>query len=63
MVKAPVEVPADLQVCFDQLVPKPEQAEMKNADIVALISALKTSELDKSLCGKRLLAWIDATAA
>lgn len=33
---------------------------MTNAQILKLIAALKASELDKTLCGKRLISFYEA---
>ena len=55
----PQAVPADLRSCFDRLVPMPKQATLTAGEVMALIASLKRSELEKSQCGKRLLAWVD----
>lgn len=55
-------VPADVRTCFDELVPPPTAAKMTNQQIVKLIADLRQSELGKSGCGKRLLAFYDSLA-
>ena len=52
------EVPADIQTCFDSLVQGPRKGPMSKKQALALIAALKLSELEKSQCGKRLLRWV-----
>lgn len=52
-------VPGDIKVCFDKLVPKPKEGPMSRKDVVGLIGKLKKSELEKSLCGKRLIEWYE----
>jgi hypothetical protein len=52
------EVPADIQICFDRLVQGPRKGPMSKKQALALIAALKLSELEKSQCGKRLLRWV-----
>jgi hypothetical protein len=52
------EVPADIRGCFDRLVPAPKKGAMSKKQALALIAALKVSELEKSQCGKRLLRWV-----
>lgn len=52
-------VPADLALCFDSLTPAPGKKgqPITKAQTQALIIALRTSEVAKSRCGKRLLAF------
>jgi hypothetical protein len=52
------EVPRDIQVCFDRLVPPPKRGPMSKRETLALIAAPRVSELEKSRCGKRLLRWV-----
>jgi hypothetical protein len=52
-------VPSDIRVCFNRLVPAPARGEMKQSDMLRLVADLKRSELKKSECGKRLLAFYD----
>lgn len=56
--KAPV--PGDIRTCFTQLVGAPMEGDMLRKENVALIMKLRTSEVAKSKCGKRLLALYDA---
>ena len=58
---APQSVPADIRACFDELVPAPPPGPMTKAQVMRLIADLKRSELEKSQCGRRLLAFHDAT--
>lgn len=55
------EVPLDLQHCFDEVVPRPTEAPLTSGQVFDLIVKLKESELEKTLCGRRLLAWIETT--
>ena len=50
-------LPADLTVCFDRHVPAPKPGTITKAEVMDLIAELKRSELEKSLCGKRLIAF------
>ncbi len=52
-------VPGDIKACFNRLVPKPKPGPMSRKDVVGLIGKLKKSELEKSLCGKRLIDWYE----
>lgn len=54
--------PADIQVCFDRFVPRPKAGPLSKRAVARLIAELKKSELEKSQCGKRLLAWYEAQA-
>lgn len=56
-------LPADLKVCFDQLVPAPEasKSQMTSFEMFTLVAALKRSEMEKASCGKRLLEFIKTT--
>ena len=55
-------VPGDIKVCFDRLVPKPKAGALTKRDVFRIIADLKRSELEKSSCGKRLIAWYEAQA-
>lgn len=44
------------------MVPAPLGDTLTRQQIVALVGALKRSELSKSLCGQRLLSWYAAEA-
>ena len=52
-------IPSDIKVCFTKLVPKPVSGEMTKRQIVKLLGELKKSELAKSQCGKRLIAFYE----
>lgn len=53
-------IPPDLRTCFDRMVQRPAgSGDLTSGRVYELIKDLKRSELEKSLCGKRLLAWID----
>lgn len=49
--------PGDVQACFSRLVKVPTGDTMSRQQVVKLVADLKQSELAKSLCGRRLLAW------
>lgn len=53
------EVPEDLRTCFDTLTPAPTQQTMSASDMFKLVAELRKSEVEKSICGKRLLSWVD----
>jgi hypothetical protein len=55
-------VPADLKVCFARLVPPPPPGPLTRKQVIRLIGELKTSELAKSRCGKRLIVWYETQA-
>lgn len=52
-------VPQDIRQCFAKLVPAPKKGEMTDKEVIALIGKLRTSEVAKSRCGKRLLRIYD----
>lgn len=54
------EIPADLQVCFDQKVKVPGKrgTPLTQEQITVLITQLWASDANKTRCGKRLLAFI-----
>lgn len=54
------EVPADLQVCFEQRakVPGKQGTPLTQEQIATLISQLWASDASKTRCGRRLLAFI-----
>lgn len=54
--------PSDLRDCFDKLVAAPGSGPVTAQQIVALVAALRKSELSKSACGQRLLAWYATVA-
>lgn len=51
-------IPPDILICFDKLVAGPRRGAMSKKQALALIAALKVSELEKSQCGKRLIRWV-----
>jgi hypothetical protein len=53
-------VPADMKACFSSMVPKPPKGEITRQQAYNIIAALKRSELVKSQCGKRLIAFYEA---
>lgn len=55
-------VPGDLRVCFGRFVPAPKPGALSKREVAALIAELKKSELTKSRCGKRLIAWYETQA-
>lgn len=63
--KAPAlpPIPGDIRACFDSIVPKPPAGELSRQQIFKLVADLKQSELSKSQCGKRLIAWYETQAA
>ncbi len=58
---APVypELPADLRLCFDKEVPQPKEGPLTKKQVITLIASLKASEVEKTACGKRLIAFYD----
>ena len=55
------EVPADIQVCFEQRVKVPgkQGTPLTQGQIAILISQLWASDANKTRCGRRLLAFIN----
>jgi hypothetical protein len=53
-------VPGDLKACFANVVPRPAAGDMTRQQAFALIASLKRSELAKSQCGRRLIAFYEA---
>lgn len=58
--KALPVLPADLKVCFNEHVPAPTQGPLTKSEVLALIADLKRSEMQKSLCGQRLVAFYES---
>lgn len=52
-------VPPDIRQCFTVLTGKPAAGSMSEKEAVALIGKLRTSEVQKTYCGRRLLALYD----
>lgn len=52
-------LPNDLKVCFEELASAPKPGSLSKAQVIDLIASLKRSELEKSLCGKRLIAFYE----
>lgn len=57
-------LPADLKTCFDRIVPRPGQpgTELTRQQIWRLVGDFRKSEIAKSQCGKRLIAWYETQA-
>lgn len=55
-------VPAELKGCFSGTVPMPTPGALSRRQVVQLIADLKRSELQKSQCGRRLIAWYETQA-
>jgi hypothetical protein len=57
-------LPAELKTCFDQIVPAPGKpgTELTKQQMARLVADLKKSELAKSQCGKRLIAYYETQA-
>ena len=52
------EIPADVVLCFQNLTEFPEnKTSLSKADLVELIIELRGSEVEKTLCGQRMIAW------
>ena len=56
-------LPADLPVCFQKQVPAPKPGPLSKAQIIQLVSALKKSEVEKTECGRRLIAFYEALSS
>lgn len=54
------EIPADIQICFETVVGFPPVGELDSESNLRLILDLRASEIEKTLCGRRLLAITDA---
>lgn len=54
------EIPSDLQVCFTEVTQFPAGTNLTSEQAVRLIIELRQSELDKTLCGRRLIAWYES---
>lgn len=53
-------LPADLKVCFDEIVPEPQPGPMNKGAVMKLIASLKKSEAEKTACGLRLIAFYES---
>lgn len=53
-------IPADVRLCFDQIVAAPKKGAMTKKQVLNLIASLKLSEAQKVACGKRLIAFYEA---
>jgi len=49
-------------VCFADTVPTPTPGTLSQAKVFAIIAALKKSEMAKSQCGQRLIAFYEGLA-
>lgn len=56
-------IPAELRNCFDHTVPAPPDGPMNKRQIAQLVASLKKSELTKTQCGQRLIAWYECLAS
>ena len=56
-------VPQDLRECFAGVTGLPPGAEWDRATVVSTIAKLRSSELSKTDCGRRLLKFYDDLAA
>lgn len=54
------QIPADIRACLAKVVPAPLPGAMSRAQAAALMAAFRKSDLAKTHCGKRLIAWYDA---
>ena len=54
------EIPADLKTCFNHLTGFPEGATLSRKQIADLLLKVRRSEIEKSKCGRRLIAWYNA---
>ena len=50
-------IPSDIQVCFDKVVPRPKKGPMTKSETIKHIGTLLESDLMKSECGHRLIAF------
>jgi len=55
-------IPQDIRTCIAREVPAPLPGSMSRAQAASLIAAFRKSDLAKTHCGKRLVAWYDAQA-
>lgn len=55
-------MPADIVACFESLTPFPAGEALTEKQKVALIIQLRISEIQKSICGRRAIAFHEATA-
>jgi hypothetical protein len=53
-------VPRDLRSCFNKLTPMPPEGALSKGETIKLIATLRKSEVAKSQCGKRLIAFYEA---
>ena len=56
-------VPADIVACFNQVTQFPTNHTLNSAQMVDLVVDLRESEIEKTLCGKRLIAWAEGQRA
>jgi hypothetical protein len=52
-------IPADLMVCFDRSTPGPGEGPLTKSEAISLIAELRRSEVEKTMCGKRLIAFYE----
>lgn len=53
-------IPQDIKTCINKVVPVPLKDIRTKKQIVAIIRALKRSEMAKTYCGRRLIALYEA---
>ena len=53
-------VPADIVPCFDEVTTFPVTESLSRREAVKLIVDLRKSEIKKTQCGQRLIAWYEA---
>lgn len=57
------EIPADVRACFEEVTARPGgTGALSQREVVAIIGALRASEMRLSGCGRRLVAFYDAQA-
>ena len=57
----PLPIPADIKLCFEQVVPAPPKGKSLNKEqVIRLIAKLVQSDATKAECGKRLIKFYEA---
>lgn len=57
-------IPGDIRACINAgMTGVPKRGTMSKQEVVALMAALRRSEVAHTRCGQRLLSWYDAQAA
>lgn len=52
-------LPSDLVVCFDSTSQMPTTGPIRKSEVIDLIADLRASELEKTLCGRRLISFYE----